>query len=262
MCVDYRALNKLTVKNRYPLPRIDDLLDHLHGACVFTKLDLQSGYWQIRISEEDIPKTAFRTRYGHYEWRVMPFGLTNALATFQALMNDVLRPFLDNLVIVYLDDILIFSETLEDHPEHVDKVLTAFKKARLYAGLDKCAFAMKEVAFLGHIVSGEGIKMDPKKVEAVREWPAPRNVTEVRSFLGLTGFYRWFIHHYAHKALPLTNLTTGGVKWKWREDVEAKAFEDLKSALISAPVLVTPDPTVPYEVYTYASKLALGAVLL
>jgi hypothetical protein len=262
MCVDYRALNKLTVKNRYPLPRIDDLLDHLHGACVFTKLDLQSGYWQIRISEEDIPKTAFRTRYGHYEWRVMPFGLTNALATFQALMNDVLRPFLDNLVIVYLDDILIFSETLEDHPEHVDKVLTAFKKARLYAGLDKCAFAMKEVAFLGHIVSGEGIKMDPKKVEAIRERPAPRNITEVRSFLGLTGFYRRFIHHYAHKALPLTNLTAGGVKWKWREDVEAKAFEDLKNALISAHVLVTPDPTLPYEVYTDASKFALGAVLL
>uniref|UniRef100_A0A383WFN5 Reverse transcriptase n=1 Tax=Tetradesmus obliquus TaxID=3088 RepID=A0A383WFN5_TETOB len=262
MCVDYRALNKLTVKNRYPLPRIDELLDRLHGASVFTKLDLQSGYWQIRISEEDIPKTAFRTRYGHYEWRVMPFGLTNAPATFQALMNDVLRPFLDDFVIVYLDDILIFSKTLEEHLEHVDKVLTALKKARLYAGLDKCAFAMKEVAFLGHIVSGEGIKMDPKKVEAVREWPAPRNVTEVRSFLGLTGFYRRFIHHYAHKALPLTNLTAGGAKWKWRGDVEAKAFEDLKNALVSAPVLVTPDSTLPYEVYTDASKFALGAVLL
>lgn len=262
MCVDYRALNKLTVKNRYPLPRIDELLDRLHGASVFTKLDLQSGYWQIRIAEEDIPKTAFRTRYGHYEWRVMPFGLTNAPATFQALMNDVLRPFLDSFVIVYLDDILIFSKTPEEHLEHVNKVLTALKKARLFAGLDKCAFAMKEVTFLGHIVSGDGIKMDPKKVEAVREWPAPRNVTEVRSFLGLTGFYRRFIHHYAHKALPLTNLTTGGAKWRWRQDVEVKAFEDLKEALISAPVLVTPDPTLPYEVYTDASKFALGAVLL
>jgi hypothetical protein len=187
MCVDYRALNKLTVKNRSPLPRIDELLDRLHGASVFTKLDLQSGYWQIRIAEEDIPKTAFRTRYGQYEWRVMPFGLTNAPATFQTLMNDVLRPFLDNFVIVYLDGILIFSKTPKEHLEHVDKVLTALKKAGLFADLDKCAFAMKEVSFLGHIVSGEGIKMDPKKLDAVREWPALRNVTEIRSFLGLTG---------------------------------------------------------------------------
>jgi hypothetical protein len=220
MCVDYRALNKLTVKNSYPLPCIDELLDRLHGASVFTKLDLQSGYWQIRIAEEDIPKTAFRTRYGHYEWRVMPFGLTNAHATFQALMNNVLRPFLDDFVIVYLDDILISSKTPEEHLVHVDKVLMALHKARLYAGLDKCAFAMREVAFLGHIVSGEGIKVDPKKVGAVCEWPPPRNVTEIRSFLGLTGFYRLFVHHYAHKALPLTNLTASGVKWRWRADVE------------------------------------------
>lgn len=262
MCVDYRALNKLTVKNRYPLPRIDELLDRLNGATVFTKLDLQSGYWQIRIAEEDIPKTAFRTRYGHFEWRVMPFGLTNAPATFQALMNDVLRPFLDNFVIVYLDDILIFSKTPDDHLVHVNKVLSALQKARLYAGLGKCAFAMKEVTFLGHIVNAEGIKVDPKKVEAVHEWPTPRNVTEVRSFLGMTGFYRRFIHHYAHKALPLTNLTASGVKWQWRADVEDKAFNELKDTLTSAPVLVTPDPSLPYEVYTDASKFALGAVLM
>jgi hypothetical protein len=192
----------------------------------------------------------------------MPFGLTNALATFQALMNNVLRPFLDDFVIVYLDDILIYSKTPEEHLVHVDKVLTALRKARLYAGLDKCAFAMREVAFLGHIVSGEGIKVDPKKVGAVREWPPPRNVTEIRSFLGLTGFYRRFVHHYAHKALPLTNLIASGVKWRWRADVEGKAFEDLKDTLTSAHVLVTPDPTLQYEVYTDASKFALGAVLL
>jgi hypothetical protein len=196
MCVDYRALNKLTVKNRYPLPCIDELLDRLHGASIFTKLDLQSGYWQIRIAEEDIPKTAFHTRYGHYEWRVMPFGLTNAPETFQALMNNVLRPFLDDFVIVYLDNILIYFKTSEEHLVHVDNVLTALRKARLDAGLDKCAFAMREVAFLGHIVSGEGIKVDPKKVGAVREWPPPRNVTEIKSFLGLMGFYRRFVHHY------------------------------------------------------------------
>uniref|UniRef100_A0A383VMU0 Integrase catalytic domain-containing protein n=1 Tax=Tetradesmus obliquus TaxID=3088 RepID=A0A383VMU0_TETOB len=175
-------------------------------------------------------------------------------------MNDVLRPFLDDFVIVFLDDILIYSKTPEQHLAHVDKVLTALRKARLYAGLDKCA--MKEVTFLGHVVSGEGIKVDPKKVEAVREWPPPRNVTEVRSFLGMTGFYRRFIHHYAHKALPLTNLTSSGIKWRWRADVEAKAFEHLKDTLTSAPVLVTPDPTLPYEVYTDASKFALGALLL
>jgi hypothetical protein len=216
------ALNKLTVKNRYPLPRIDELLDRLHGASVFTKLDLQSGYWQIRIAEEDIPKTAFRTRYGHYERRVMPFGLTNAPATFQALMNNVLRPFLDDFVIMYLDDILIYSKTPEEHLVHVDKVLTALRKARLYAGLDKCALAMREVAFLGHIVRGEGIKVDPKKVGAVREWPPPRNVTEIRSFLGLTdstGVLSTTMltrHCHSQTSQPVGSSGGGVLMWKAR----------------------------------------------
>lgn len=262
MCVDYRALNKITVKNRYPLPRIDELMDQLHGATVFSKLDLQSGYWQIRIAEQDVPKTAFRTRYGHFEWRVMPFGLTNAPATFQALMNRILQPFLDKFVVVYLDDILIYSKTPEEHLEHVAKVLEVLQQSQLYVGLDKCAFGLREVDFLGHIVSANGIKPDPKKIQAVLDWPVPRNVHDVRSFLGLTGYYRRFIRHYAHKALPLTELTKEQTPWHWRDEIEGKAFESLKHACSTAPVLAMPDPTLPYEVYTDASQFALGAVLL
>jgi transposase InsO family protein len=262
MCIDYRALNKITVKNRYPLPRIDELMDQLHGATTFSKLDLQSGYWQIRIAEQDVPKTAFRTRYGHFEWKVMPFGLTNAPATFQHLMNKILQLYLDKFVVVYLDDILIFSKTPEEHLEHVAKVLEVLRDNQLYVGLDKCAFGLSEIDFLGHVVSADGIKPDPKKVAAVTEWPTPTSVREVRGFLGLTGYYRRFIKHYAQKAYPLTELTKENVKWCWRDEVEGQAFEGLKRALVTAPVLVIPDPSLPYEVYTDASKFALGAVLL
>jgi hypothetical protein len=187
LCVDYRALNKITIKNRYPLPRIDELMDRLQGASVFSKLDLQSGYWQIRIKEEDIPKTAFRTRYGHYEWRVLPFGLTNAPATFQALMNRVLHPFLDQFVVVYLDDILVFSRAPEEHLNHLEQVLTALEKHELYVGMDKCGFGLAEVDFLGHVVSGAGIRPDPAKVQAVQEWPVPSSVKNGRTCLGPTG---------------------------------------------------------------------------
>lgn len=260
-CVDYRALNKITVKNRYPLPRIDELLDRLQGAQYFSKLDLQSGYHQIRIAPEDVPKTAFRTRYGHYEWKVLPFGLTNAPATFQGLMNDILRPYLDDFVVVYLDDICIYSKTPEEHLEHLEKVLAVLKEHKLYVGLDKCTFGVEEMEFLGHIVGKDGIKVDPKKVEAVKDWPTPRTVKGVRSFLGFTGYYRRFIRHYAHKALPLTELTKQDNRWRWSSKEQA-AFEELKEALTTAPVLVSPNPMLPYEVYTDASNFALGAVLL
>lgn len=261
MCCDYRVLNSRTVKNRYPLPRIDELLDRLQGASVFTKLDLQSGYWQIRIKDEDIPKTAFRTRYGHFEWKVLPFGLTNAPATFQALMNRVLAPYLDRFVVVYLDDILIYSRSAEEHEQHLKLVLEALEQNELYVGLSKCAFGLHEVDFLGHVVSSDGIKPDPAKVSAVREWPAPKTVREVRSFLGLTSYYRRFIRHYSHKALPLTELTRGDVPWRWGSEQQT-AFDALKQALSTAPVLIIPDPQLPYEVYTDASQFALGAVLL
>jgi hypothetical protein len=261
MCVDYRAINKATIKNRYPLPRIDELLDRLQGAGVFTKLDLQSGYWQIRVAEADIPKTAFRTRYGHFEWKVLPFGLTNAPATFQSLMNTVLGPYLDQFVVVYLDDILIFSRTPDEHVKHLELVLEALEKAELYVSLEKSAFGLREVDFLGHVVSDHGIMPDPTKVNAVRDWPTPTTVRDVRSFLGLANYYRRFIKHYAHKAVPLTDLTKANTAWVWG-DTQQKAFDDIKTTLTTAPVLVMPNPDLPYEVYTDASKFALGAVLL
>lgn len=261
MCVDYRALNAITVKNRYPLPRIDELLDRLQGASVFTKLDLQSGYWQIRIKEEDVSKTAFRTRYGHYEWKVLPFGLTNAPATFQALMNRVFHPYMDQFVVVYLDDILVFSKTPEEHVRHLEAVLTVLEQNELYVGADKCAFGVPQVDFLGHVVSGAGVQPDGAKIQSVMVWPVPKTVREVRQFLGLTGYYRRFIQHYSGKALPLTELTKGNVSWQWG-DAQQQAFEQLKHALATAPVLALPDPTLPYQVYTDASQFALGAVLL
>ena len=193
MCIDYRALNKQTIKNKYPLPRIEEMLDRLGKAKYFTKLDLRSGYHQIRVAEEDIYKTAFSTRYGHYEFLVMPFGLTNAPATFQTLMNDIFRPFLDRFVMVYLDDILIYSDSPEEHAEHIRKVLDLLRKNKLYCKESKCEFFKTEVAFLGHVISGEGVKADPRKVQAVVDWPQPENVKQVRSFLGLANYYRRYV---------------------------------------------------------------------
>ena len=171
LCIDYRELNRVTVKNRYPLPRIDDLFDQLRGAAVFSKIDLRSGYHQLRIKAQDIPKTAFHTRYGHYEFLVMPFGLTNALAAFMDLMNRVFRDFLDQFVIVFIDDILVYSKDEEEHENHLRLVLQRLREHRLYAKFVKCSFWLKEVTFLGHIVNCQGIAVDPKKVKAVLEWP-------------------------------------------------------------------------------------------
>jgi len=173
------------VKNKYPLPRIDDLLDQLKGAGVFSKIDLKSGYHQLRVKDADVPKTAFRTRYGHYEFLVMPFRLTNALAVFMDLMNRIFHPYLDRFVMVFIDDILVYSKTREEHDEHLRIVPQTLSEKKLYAKLSKCDFWLNEIAFPGHIVSADGIKVDPKKIEAVMEWKPPRNTTEVRSFLGL-----------------------------------------------------------------------------
>ncbi|GJU90583.1 putative reverse transcriptase domain-containing protein [Tanacetum coccineum] len=192
LCIDYRELNKITIRNRYPLPRIDDLFDQLQGAKHFSKIDLRSGYHQLRVKEQDISKTAFRTRYGHYEFLVMPFGLTNAPAVFMDLMNRVFHEFLDKFVIVFIDDILVFSKSKEEHEEHLRTVLQILRQEKLYAKFSKCEFWLSKVAFLGHIVSAEGITMDPAKVEAITKWPRPTSVTEVRSFLGLAGYYRRF----------------------------------------------------------------------
>ncbi|MCI11788.1 retrotransposon protein, partial [Trifolium medium] len=188
LCIDYRQLNKVTIKNKYPLPRIDDLMDQLIGACVFSKIDLRAGYHQIRVKAEDIPKTAFRTRYGHYEYSVMPFGVTNAPGVFMKYMNRIFHSYLDRFVVVFIDDILIYSKSEEEHAEHLRIVLKTLREKKLYAKLSKCEFWLKEVTFLGHVISSGGIAMDPAKVEAVLEWGTPESVTEIRNFLGLAGY--------------------------------------------------------------------------
>ncbi|GJZ04680.1 putative nucleotidyltransferase, ribonuclease H [Tanacetum coccineum] len=190
MCIDYRELRKLTVKNRYPLPRIDDLFDQLQGSQFLSKIDLRSGYHQLRVHEDDIPKTAFRTRYGHFEFIVMPFGLTKAPAIFLDVMNRVCRYYLDKFVIVFIDDILIYSKTREKHVEHLRLALKLLRKEKLYAKFSNCEFWLREVQFLGHVINGNGIHVDPSKIEAVKNWKAPRTPSEVHSFLGLAGYYR------------------------------------------------------------------------
>ncbi|GJS57331.1 putative reverse transcriptase domain-containing protein [Tanacetum coccineum] len=203
LCIDYRELNRITIRNRYPLPRIDDLFDQLQGAKYFSKIDLRSGYHQLRVREQDISKTAFRTRYGHYEFLVMPFGLTNAPAVFMDLMNRVFHEYLDKFVIVFIDDILVYSKSEEEHEQHLRIVLEILRQKKLYAKFSKCEFWLQQVAFLGHIVSADGIIMDPSKVEAITKWPRPTTVTEVRSFLGLAGYYRRFVEGFSRLALPL-----------------------------------------------------------
>ncbi|KAD3640129.1 hypothetical protein E3N88_29352 [Mikania micrantha] len=207
MCIDYRELNKLTIKNKYPLPRIDDLFDQLQGATCFSKIDLRSGYHQLRVNDEDIPKTTFSTRYGHYEFVVMPFGLTNAPAVFMDLMNRVCRPYLDQFVIVFIDDILIYSKSEQEHEDHLRKVLELERAEQLYAKFSKCEFWLKEVHFLGHVINKDGIHVDPAKIEAIKNCTTPSTPTEIRSFLGLAGYYRRFIANFSKIALPLTTLT-------------------------------------------------------
>ncbi|KAD4180287.1 hypothetical protein E3N88_28878 [Mikania micrantha] len=232
MCIDYRELNKLTIKNRYPLPRIDDLFDQLQGATCFSKIDLRSGYHQLRVNDEDIPKTAFRTRYGHYEFVVMPFGLTNAPAVFMDLMNRVCRPYLDQFVIVFIDDILIYSKAEQEHEDHLKKVLELLRAEQLYAKFSKCEFWLKEVHFLGHVINRDGIHVDPAKIEAIKNWTTPSTPTQIRSFLA-------FI---------------------WGQKQE-DAFQLLKQKLCNSPILSLPEGSEDFIVYCDASNLGLGCVL-
>ena len=220
LCIDYRQLNRVTIKNRYPLPRIDDLFDQLRGTRVFLKIDLRSGYYQLKIRSDDVPKMTFRTRYGHYEFLVMPFGLTNALAAFMGLMNKVFQDYLDRFVIVFNDDILVYSRTKEEHVRHFSLVLKKLREHRLYAKFSKCQFWLNQVAFLGHVVSTQGIRVDPQKIAAVESWEQPRTVTEVRNFLGLAGYYRRFVKDFSVIALPLTRSTRKEVKFEWDENCE------------------------------------------
>ncbi|GJS09605.1 reverse transcriptase domain-containing protein [Tanacetum coccineum] len=261
MCIDYRELNKLTVKNRYPLPRIDDLFDQLQGSNIYSKIDLRSGYHQLRVREEDIPKTAFRTRYGHYEFQVMPFGLTNAPAVFMDLMNRVCKPYLDKFVIVFIDDILIYSHDEKEHEEHLKTILELLKKEELYAKFSKCEFWIHMVKFLGHVIDSSGIHVDPTKIEAVKNWASPTTPSEIRQFLGLAGYYRRFIEGFSKIAKPMTELTQKNQKFYWGEEQE-EAFQLLKQKLCAAPILALPEGSDDFVVYCDASIKGLGAVLM
>ncbi|WVZ49543.1 hypothetical protein U9M48_000890 [Paspalum notatum var. saurae] len=245
MCVDYRALNDVTIKNKYPLPRIDDLFDQLQGACVFSKTDLRSGYHQMKIRPSDIPKTAFITRFGLYEYTVMSFGLTNAPAYFMNLMNKVFMEYLDKFVVVFIDDILIYSKTEEEHEEHLRLVLQKLRDHKLYAKLSKCEFWLDQVPFLGHIVSKGGIMVDPSKISSVMDWKILRR----------------FIESFSRFAKPMTSLLEKGVPFNWTKERQA-AFDELKKRLTTAPVLTLPDLTKSFTVYCDASKEGLGCVLM
>jgi transposase InsO family protein len=258
--IDYRGLNEITVKDKYPLPLMDELFDRVHGARYFTKIDLRSGFHQIRMAEADIEKTAFRTRYGSFEYTVLPMGLCNAPSTFMRLMNETFRDMLDRCVLAFLDDILIYSRTREEHIGHVRQVLERLRKHKLYAKLSKCEWFQAEVEFLGHRIGRDGLAVSQDKVSAVQEWPAPKNVTEVRSFLGLAGFYRRFVKNFSLIARPLTELTHTDHKWEWGPEQQA-SMDALKAALCSAPVLIIPDPSKPFTLNCDACMYAVGATL-
>lgn len=258
--VDYRALNEVTVKNKYPLPLQDEMFDRVHGARWFSKIDLATGFHQIRIADADIEKTAFRTRYGSFEYLVLPMGLCNAPGTFMQLMNETFRDMLDRTVLVFLDDILVFSRTKEDHLAHVRAVLQRLRDQRLYAKPSKCEFFKQEVEFLGHRIGKDGLAVSPDKIAAVKDWPAPKSVTEVRSFLGLAGYYRRFVANFSKIALPITELTKESVPFGWGAPQQA-AFQQLKDALCAAPVLLIPDPDKPFTLNCDACQYAVGATL-
>ncbi|GJV05909.1 putative nucleotidyltransferase, ribonuclease H [Tanacetum coccineum] len=226
MCIDYQGLNKLTIKNRYSLLRIDDLFDQLQGSRYFSKIDLHSGYHLLRVHEVGIPKAAFRTRYRHFEFTVMPFGLTNALAVFMDLMNWVCKPYLDKFVIVFIDDILTYSKSKEDHEIYLKIVLELLKKEELFDKFSKCEFWLQEVRFLGHVVNSNNIHVDPSKIKVVKNWKAPKSPSEIRSFLGFAGYYRRFIVNFSKIAKPLTSLTQKNKKYEWGAEQE-EAFQTL-----------------------------------
>lgn len=259
-CVDYRKLNEVTKKDKYPLPRIEDILNNLGKAKWFTSIDLASGYWQVQIAEQDKEKTAFISKYGTYEYNVMPFGLCNAPATFQRLMNNVLGDTLWKYTMDYIDDISIFSETWEDHLRHIEEVLKRLKKAKLKINTNKCHFATKEMQFLGHLIGVEGIKPDPNNIVKVKEFPRPRTLTQLRSFIGLSSYYRRFIEKFSKIAIPLFKLTKKEESFEWTDQQE-EAFNLLKEKLTTKPILKYPDFSKKFILLTDASEIALGAIL-
>ncbi|GJV55070.1 putative reverse transcriptase domain-containing protein, partial [Tanacetum coccineum] len=261
MCIDYRELNKLTVKNRYPLLRIDDLFDQLQGSSIYSKIDLRSSYHQLRVREQDIPKMAFRTRYGHYEFQVMPFGLTNAPAVFMDLMNRVSKPYLDKFVIVFIDDILIYSKDKKEHEEHLKAILKLLKKEMLYAKFSKCEFWILKVQFLSHVIDSRGIHVDPTNIESIKDWASPKTPMKICQFLGLAGYYRRFIEGFLKIAKSMTKLTQKGIKFNWGEK-EENAFQLIKQKLYTTLILALPEGSEDFVVYCDASHKGLGVVLM
>ena len=261
MCIDYRSLNQITIKNKYPLPRVDELLDRLAGAKYFTKIDLQSGYHQIRMKDEDIHKTAFRTRYGSFEFLVLPFGLTNAPSTFMAMMQSMLKPYLDKFCISFLDDILIYSSNLEEHLKHVKLVMDALRQNQLYVKLSKCSMFQTSVEFLGYTISQHGLSMVNDKVKAIQDWPVPTSVKHVRSFLGLAGFYRQFIKMFSSTTSPLTALLQKESSFNWTNQHQV-AFDTIKQQMSKQPTLILPRDNTKFVVHTDSSAFAVGASLM
>ena len=259
MVVDYRPINKLTVVDKYPLPRIDEMLDRVGDASYFSKLDLHSGFHQIRVFPDHVERTAFRTKYGTFAYQVMPFGLCNAPATFQRTMDFIfqnMRAFAG----AYIDDILVYTKTLGEHLVALRQVYDRLRLEKFFAGPDKCSWAQPEVEYCGFILGSQGVRPQPQKLLAVRHWPPPKSVTEVRSFLGLCGFYQRFVVDYASVAAPLTDLMQKGKEWAWQPQ-QQHAFEVLKARLLHAPVLVHPDPKKPFLLHTDASDVGVGATL-
>ena len=254
-------MNKATIKNRYPLPRIDDLFDQLRGVRVYSKIDLFTGYHQLKVMEANIPKTMFRKQYGNFEFTMMPFRLSNAPAAFMDLMHRVFQPYLDQFVVVFNDDILIYSKSKEEHEDHLRVVLQALRDHQLYAKFSKCEFWLTEVRVLGHVVLAPGVSIDPEKVEAIMNWERPKSVFKIRNFLGLAGYDKRFIEDFSRLAAPMTKLTRKEVKFEWNDLCE-RAFQELKRRLTLAPILIVPKRRQRYIVYCDASNDGLECVLI
>ncbi|KAL4379488.1 hypothetical protein GQ457_02G040490 [Hibiscus cannabinus] len=258
-CTDYRALSAVTIKDRFPIPTVDDMLDELYGATYFTKIDLRAGYLQVRVHEPDIHKTAFRTHNGHFEYLVMPFGLCNAPSTFQAIMNFIFRPYLRKFILVFFDDILIYSLDWNMHLEHVKIAFEILRQHCFFIKFSKCAFGLHELEYLGHIITPQGVKVDQAKIQTMLNWPTPTNVSELRGFLGITGYYRKFVRNYGIIAKPLTNLLKKG-KFAWHTEAEG-AFQELKNVMTSTPTLAMPNFNEPFVIEADASGTGIGAIL-
>jgi hypothetical protein len=260
MCPDFRALNKITIKDKFPIHVIDDLLDELSGAQFFTKLDLHFGYHHIHMKEADIPKTTFRTHEGHYEFLAMPFGLCNSPSTFQILMNHVFYPFLHHFVLFFFDDILIYRKTWTYHLSHMDRVLHLLSQHQLFLKQSNCAFGASEVEYLGHLIGKEGIRVDPKNIEAMQDWPHPKTLKILRGFLGLTSYYRNFVKNYGKIVAPLTALLKKN-SFTWTPAI-VQDFQTLKMAMCTTPVLALPNFTNTFVLECDSSRKGIGAILM